>query len=403
MNLFDPSAPDRSDEPATAAPGGLDGNRPQRVLLVAPGLDPSSGGIAGVGHSISRLFEAKARQGEIVYRGLDLFGNPSRAVLLDGEAARCVQPFGSARWRFSAAVLRAMSTWADLVVFTHVGPASLMLPLPRRLRPRSVVFLHGIEVWTPLNFRKRLAVEQADLLIANTKFTADRARHFNPSLGPIRCCHLGIADHVDTGSSNQPVPTETQHDILIVGRMSQFERYKGHAELIAAMPEVLRRVPTARLIVAGMGDDQPRYAAQAAAAGIADRVVFTGFLSATELWQTYRRSALLAMPSRGEGFGLVYLEAMRAGLPCVASTTDAAGVIVLNEQTGLLVNPENTGQLAAALTRLLLDRELRERFGAAGRRRFEKHFTEDHFHARFWSLIESAMPLHRGQTEVQPG
>ncbi len=255
-----------------------------------------------------------------------------------------------------------MTGWADLVIFMHVGPASLLALVPRRWRPRSVVFLHGIEVWTRLSYRKRLAVEQANLLISNTQFTADRARLYNPSLGPIRPCHLGIADQPDVATKNPADSATGRHDILIVGRMSQFERYKGHAELIAAVPEVLRHVPTARLIVAGAGDDQPRYAAQAAAAGIADRVIFTGLVPAEDLWQLYRRAALLAMPSRGEGFGLVYLEAMRAGLPCVASTVDAASVIVQHEQTGLLVDPDNTGQLAAALTRLLLDPNLRERF-----------------------------------------
>jgi phosphatidylinositol alpha-1,6-mannosyltransferase len=403
MNPLHSNSSNTPAEAAADATGDSAVRRPPRVLLVAPGLDPSSGGIAGVGHSISRLFENKSAQGALVYRGLDLYGDPSQAPSPDPTVASSVRAFGSARWQFSAAVLRAMSTWADLVVFTHVGPASLMVMLPRRLRPRSVVFLHGIEVWTRLNFRKRLAVEQADMLISNTQFTADRARQFNPGIGDVRCCHLGIADDVDGEAPCQPLSAAGPHDILIVGRMSRFERYKGHAELIAAMPEVLRQVPTARLIVTGTGDDQPRYAAQAAAAGIADRVIFTGFLPANELWQTYRRSTLLAMPSRGEGFGLVYLEAMRAGLPCVASTVDAAGGIVLNDSTGLLVDPDNNGQLANALTRLLLDRALCERLGAAGRRRFEGHFTERHFHARFWSLIESVLPLPRNEQEIHSG
>ncbi len=182
--------------------------------------------------------------------------------------------------------------------------------------------------------------------------------------------------------------------------MSSLERYKGHSELIAALPMVLQKVPTARLIVAGSGDDQPRYVAQARAAAVTDRVVFTGFLTPDELWRLYRRSALLAMPSRGEGFGLVYLEAMRAGLPCIASTADAAGEIVLHNQTGLLVDPENVGQLAEALSRLLLDDDLRSRLGAAGKQRFQQHFTEAQFHGRFWLLLESAALV--GNTKQTP-
>ena len=105
--------------------------RPLRVMLVAPTLDPSSGGIAGVGHSIGRLLATKAGLGGLRYRGFDLHGEPAGVVRPDAAAPSCVRSFGSSRWRFSAAVLRFMSTWANLVIFTHVGQASLMALLPR--------------------------------------------------------------------------------------------------------------------------------------------------------------------------------------------------------------------------------------------------------------------------------
>ena len=395
MNLFNSSPSDRLAQTAAGVTGAGpdDGRRlPARVLLIAPGLDPSSGGIEGVGFSIGRLLADRAASGEIRCHALDLHGDPRKPRTSDGPGGMTVRAFGSSRGRFSAAALAAMATWADLVIFTHVGLASLLLLLPRPLRPRSTVFLHGIEVWTTLSYRKRRALEQADLVVANTQFTADRAQQFNPGLRPIRVCHLGIPDQAAEANQPQPPADSGSQDILIVGCMSYQERYKGHTELIAALPAVLEQAPAARLVVVGTGADRAYYESQASSAGVAPHVLFTGYLPATVLWHTYRHSALLAMPSRAEGFGLVYLEAMRAGLPCVASTADAASVIVLDEQTGLLVDPDNRGQLADALIRLLRDRELRDRLGAAGRRRFEEHFTEGHFHARFWPLILSTLP-----------
>ncbi len=200
MNRIPASAPAPWSGKDVTAPGGaaVAVRRPLRVLLVAPNLDPSSGGIGGVSHTIRRLLEAKACRGELVCRSLDLHGQR--------EAANSPQDwtFGGSRWKFSYTLLWAMANWADLVIFTHVGPASLLLLLPRFLRPRCVVFLHGIEVWTRLGYRKRAVLEQADLLISNSQFTADRARAFNPSLGSVHRCHLGISDQDNIPDLNEP-------------------------------------------------------------------------------------------------------------------------------------------------------------------------------------------------------
>ena len=102
------------------------------------------------------------------------------------------------------------------------------------------------------------------------------------------------------------------------------ERYKGHDQLLEAMTTL----PDARLVVAGDGDDRRRLEEKAAALGLGDRTFFTGFLSEATLAELYRRCAAFVMPSRGEGFGLVYLEAMRAGKPVLAARGSAAEEIV---------------------------------------------------------------------------
>ena len=175
-------------------------------------------------------------------------------------------------------------------------------------------------------------------------------------------------------------------DVLIVGRMAAQERYKGHDELIAIWRDVLAAVPHARLVIAGDGDDRARLETLAREQGLGDRVVFTGFISRDALDALYRQAALFAMPSRGEGFGLVYLEAMAHGLACVGSTHDAAGEIVIDGETGVLVG-DDPGALARAIVDLLRDPETRRRFGAAGRRQVEARFTFDHFRGRLAAAV----------------
>jgi len=159
-------------------------------------------------------------------------------------------------------------------------------------------------------------------------------------------------------------------------------------EATANLPRLLAELPTTRLVVAGDGDDRPRLEARAAALGLAPQVCFTGFVSEATLGELYRRAALFVMPSRGEGFGLVYLEAMRAGKPCVAARASAAAEIVADQETGLLVDPEDPADLAAALGRLLADPELARAMGERGRRRGERLFTPERFRQRLWPLLE---------------
>jgi glycosyltransferase involved in cell wall biosynthesis len=104
-----------------------------------------------------------------------------------------------------------------------------------------------------------------------------------------------------------------------------------------------------------------------------------GFVPHDELERLYGRAAVIACPSRREGFGVVCAEAMAHGRPVVAGDVGGLRDLVVHEETGLLVPPKDVDALRGALRRLLADRELRRRFGAAGRARIGEHFTWQRF------------------------
>jgi phosphatidylinositol alpha-1,6-mannosyltransferase len=164
---------------------------------------------------------------------------------------------------------------------------------------------------------------------------------------------------------------------LIVGRLAAAERYKGHDGLLEALAsaELLRR--GARLVVVGDGDDRPRLQAKARELGLAERVVFTGFVEEATLAVLYARARGFVMPSSGEGFGLVYLEAMRSARACVALSGGAAAEVVVDGETGILV--DGPGPLSEALVALLDHPELAARLGEAGRRRYQERFRRERF------------------------
>jgi phosphatidylinositol alpha-1,6-mannosyltransferase len=140
--------------------------------------------------------------------------------------------------------------------------------------------------------------------------------------------------------------------ILSVGRLSAADSYKGYDTLIEAMPAIRHEYPAARLRIAGQGDDQPRLAALAARLGMVGSVDFLGSINDEALRAEYASCDLFALPSRREGFGLVYLEAMIHGKPCIAARAGGAPEVV-NESVGRLVDYGNIPDLAAAVIELV--------------------------------------------------
>ncbi|MBP9826077.1 MAG: glycosyltransferase family 4 protein, partial [Thermoanaerobaculia bacterium] len=180
---------------------------------------------------------------------------------------------------------------------------------------------------------------------------------------------------------------------LIVGRTAGMDRYKGHDELLEIWPEVRRRLPAARLVVAGSGSDLERLRGKAAALGLTAEssdaaVYFTGQIDPATLGELYRRAAIFAMPSLLEGFGLVYPEAMAAGKPCLALQGTAPAEIIVDGETGRLVPQNDPAALGDALVELLGNPERARAMGEAGRRRYEREFTARAFERRFQPVVD---------------
>ena len=182
--------------------------------------------------------------------------------------------------------------------------------------------------------------------------------------------------------------------------------YAGcHAPLMAAVAEsdpealnsaatisylkdaILQRLTGARVIVVGRGDDMDRLQRKAADAGLGDSVLFTGFLADGVMRAVLAECDVFAMPSRGEGFGLVYLEAMRAGIPCIGSTADAAVDIIVQGKTGLLVPAADPLRLARAIGDLLAGEPGRRKMGMAGRHREANVFSFAQFRDRLGAAL----------------
>jgi phosphatidyl-myo-inositol dimannoside synthase len=265
---------------------------------------------------------------------------------------------------------------------------------------RLAVFLHGTEVWGPLPAATRRGLAGADLVIANSAYTLRRFREAHPRLAGVRgeVCPLPARD-LARDLAHDPIDGDPSADpagppdprpplrVLVVGRLWGRGLRKGQKELIALWPRVRRALPGAELWIVGGGEGRGELTELARQAGVADAVVFPGEVSDARLARLYAASDLYAMPSWGEGFGLVFAEAMAHGLPCIASRLDAGAEVVADGETGLLVDPQDPNELYGALLRLLGDPALRARLGAAGRRRARELYSFERFAGRLTALL----------------
>lgn len=192
--------------------------------------------------------------------------------------------------------------------------------------------------------------------------------------------HLGLMDESNASVSAPSSGGDEQVEILFVGRL---EARKGISDLLATLPGLLAMYSALHVTIVGddtLEDDhgqtvRSEFTAAHSSEPWFGRVNFTGQIGSDELNQRFAECDLFVAPSTYESFGLVYVEAMMHGKPVVACNTGGVPEVVDHERTGFLVSPNAPDPLGHAISRLVEDRDLREKMGAAGRLRFTERFS----------------------------
>lgn len=362
----------------------------------------SSGGLQIVTTQVAEAFRALG-WGVTVWSVFDEVpvnqaGIRSEPLAMQGAIAGLVHR----RWGWRAKVRERMASGSrfDLIVIGHVNLLRLNSEGTPPDWPPIVVWAHGNDVWGPMGGRFKEQLESVGRVIAVSRFTRDQVLAHSP-----RARVEVVANPVDadffTPAENQSLVN--RDEVMICGRMSAMERYKGHEVLLAALPiasDILGR--PVRLRVVGGGDDRARLELAASDMGLAGRVVFTGRLNMVEMREAYRRCGVFALPSRviertighwgGEGFGLVLLEAAACGRPVIASREGGSPDALIAGETGLLTDPESPEAVAAAIAQVLGDPARADAMGAAGRRMVESRFSIPHFREAIRRVADGIVP-----------
>jgi glycosyltransferase involved in cell wall biosynthesis len=268
-------------------------------------------------------------------------------------------PAGGSSWRLAGSLLRAgRRRRPQLLLSTHANYAPLQWFHQRLCDSPSWCTAHGIEVWTLQAGPRRWALARLQHLLPVSQFTGDRLRQ---RLGS-SCPPLSLLPNCVDPRRFHPGPPSRellaryglsphQPVIFTLSRLSRNDAYKNIDRLIEALPPLLQSWPGLRLMIAGDGDDRCRLQLKAQTLGVAECVIFPGRLNDAELADHHRLAALFALPSSGEGFGIVFLEALACGRPVLAGSRDGSSEPLGQGRFGLLVDPELP--LAPALASLL--------------------------------------------------
>lgn len=262
--------------------------------------------------------------------------------------------------RYAKTVLKLLRGRFDLVICGHIN----LLPFAWLASIRSgtplILLVHGIDVWQPhKSIAVRLLLKQVDAIWSVSEITRDRMVMWS-KVGVDRFHILPNAVDLNYfGMMPKDVELVARYGLsgrkvmMTLARFASIERYKGVDELLELMPDLLARESALIFLVAGDGDDRPRLEDKAKALGIAAHVLFIGYVPESEKAAHFRLADVFAMPGRGEGFGIVFLEAMACGIPVIASTLDGSREAVRLGLLGQMVNPDDRMALLTAIINAL--------------------------------------------------
>ncbi len=369
-----------------------------RLLLLTIDFPPARGGVQNL---LARLADGLAETHDV--RVLTR-RQPEDAQWDQGRSYQVVRAPASGFlpldlwWLIFRAFLEVVRQRPGLIICGHVllGPfcrlASWLFRIP------YIAMAYAYEVRAPkMRHVAGLALRGAARIVTISEFSREAVLAYGIPAGSITVIRPGpaLAGGIEAGAKGDvPLPDPDARILLSVSRLA--ERYKGHDMVIRALPLIRAKVPGVTYAIVGDGWLRPYLERLAASLGTRDAVVFAGEVSDAELDTWYRRCEVFILASResavgggSEGYGIVFVEANLRGKPVIGGRSGGIPDAVVDGVTGLLVNPEDAGEIADAVILLLCDRPLAARLGVAGHRRAREELSWKNYVSAFDRVIAS--------------
>jgi phosphatidylinositol alpha-1,6-mannosyltransferase len=302
--------------------------------------------------------------------------------------------FGRRKVRFvlSAISLARQEASIAIAAHPHLSVPAIWMKMASPHLP-YIVMSHGVEVWRVLPSLTRYALSHASLALAPSSDTAQRLvkiqgvanNKIRKLAWPVTPEFLRMAEQ----PSRLSLPKDFPHGkvILTVGRYSASEQYKGTDALIRAVAQLKSTIPDISLAVVGAGDDLPRLRSLSHDLGVSNSVKFLGGIPREEIAACYAQCDTFALPSTGEGFGLVYLEAMAFAKPVIGVACGGVTDLIQDGVNGLLIPPRNLSRLVEGLGTLLTNITLCRECGLRGAEMVRQRYCFETFESELERIL----------------
>ncbi|MBS1531829.1 MAG: glycosyltransferase family 4 protein [Bacteroidetes bacterium] len=272
-------------------------------------------------------------------------------------AAENFAGFGRSKARMGLKTL-TQATKADIVIISHINLALIGLVI-KILNPKCRLWLvaHGIEVWRQLSFVKRTFLKRyCDKVICVSGFTKTQMSNWH-QLSDDKCVVLNNAidpfirqpDEFEKPEylMNRYSLRSGDKVIFTLTRLASSEQYKGYEQVIKAVGSLKPGFPGLKYILSGQYDaaEEMRIKDLIRACDVEDEVILTGFLNENELVDHFLLADLFVLPSKKEGFGIVFIEALACGLPVICGNADGSVDAIRNGELGIAINVDNLAEL----------------------------------------------------------
>lgn len=255
---------------------------------------------------------------------------------------------------------------SNIVVLSHINLLSIGY-LIKLIHPKTKLFLitHGIEVWKPMSSLRKKMLLKCDAVIAVSKFTKQTIlqMHGYPEEKIFvlnNCIDPYLPEPQIKLKDEQLLNTYgfSPNDIVLLTltRLSSKELYKGYDHVLYSLKDLKLRYPQIKYLIVGRYDDEEKERLDEIISqnNLQNEVVFTGYIKDEELASHYNLADLYVMPSKKEGFGIVFIEAMYYGLPVIAGNKDGSVDALCDGKLGLLVNPDDQKAINEAIEKIIL-------------------------------------------------
>jgi phosphatidyl-myo-inositol dimannoside synthase len=337
---------------------------PKKAILVTLQTYSSTGGIQKMTRTLAHSLFNIAKQNDWDFSMWSLYD--SRYDLMDQYLpAEKFSGFGNKRLKFAVKALKTASQ-VDTVILSHVN-LSLIGIIIKLINPKCKVWLiaHGIEVWRPLNFSKRsFLMRYCDKIVSVSQFTNQQMIDLHGA-NPKKCFVLNNAidpfiklpfkfskpEYLLTRYSVSP----TDPVIFTLTRLASSEQYKGYDQVIKSVSHLKQKFPNIKYILSGPYDlaEEKRIRQLIKLYELNDHVILTGFLIESELADHFLLADLFVLPSKKEGFGIVFVEALACGLPVICGNADGSVDAIRNGELGTAVNVDDLGELEEIISQYL--------------------------------------------------